>query len=285
MRNMRLWLVILSALLLCGCQGAPDPKESAMPDTVITVGEREYSVSDVNAGIKNTFNKNLYLYRSVIFLDSEDVIGKEIRYELYYFENAEKRTYEETTIFFVITLDVPKHIFDGGYGQYIIYGIDINERGMMSYFSYYDYGQTHEKGKQEFISGVNLLYIGDYTMHIDQIEKPVYEEMDAEWAEIAKNRIMKHMDENPGGYSDVLEPGKYHVYVKRFFEADENSDIFFEHENGNVYTGKFHFVHDGGFIDKIFLENRKRTDSEENRKMRDRIRSDPAVSLDYEVKE
>ena len=113
--------------------------------------------------------------------------------------------------------------------------------------------------------------------------------MDAMLAENIKKELQIYMDDNNFDKSDPtlnLAAGNYHVYVQKFFKSDADSTIIFEHENGSVYTGRYNFVHEcsGKFpADLNHVELVENPDDELFQLYLDKVRADPAVSMEYSV--
>ena len=40
-----------------------------------------------------------------------------------------------------------------------------------------------------------------------------------------------------------MSPGKYNVYIQGFSESDDDTDIYFENEDGDIYRGLYYFIH------------------------------------------
>ena len=100
----------------------------------------------------------------------------------------------------------------------------------------------------EYFNNEDRIYLGSYSMRIDEITRPNFQEMNREWRENAEKEIQMFMETHNGMHLDetrtgFLEPGNYHVYIENFFKSDDNSRIVFLHENGNVYQSFFHFIH------------------------------------------
>lgn len=84
-----------------------------------------------------------------------------------------------------------------------------------------------------------------------------------------------------------LPEGNYTVYVQKFFESDKDTSILFEYENGDIYMGDYYFIHEVSGenpADLNKVELYEYSDEETFKKYIEKVRLDPAVSLEYTVK-
>ena len=102
-------------------------------------------------------------------------------------------------------------------GLLYVFGIDITEFGLRSDFSY----QGHTSKENYNFLDADMVYLGNYTMCIEEIKKPIYKETDEEWSKQVEKSIRLYMDKN-NFYSKNgnLESGKYFVYVQKFLKSD-----------------------------------------------------------------
>ncbi len=125
-------------------------------------------------------------------------------------------------------------------------------------------------------------------LYMNEIIKPEYETMDSQWQENVKKEVKMYMDMVAEGeylQDEPFKPGLYTIYVKKFFESDEWSRIFFEHENGMVYEGFYYFVHwvTGNLYANLnHVEPVCEPDDPGYVSMLNKISSDPAVMFQYE---
>ncbi len=270
----------------------PQPEETE-PDVAnsVTVNGRTFSIEEINAGIKDTFNNRMYdteaydysnddrdIVRNNLIVNKKLILHKDVEYDLYFDPENVGYSFPEMTVYIVINnMLYPSSTEENP--QVYAFGIRITEWGLQSDFILESFGPKKET--YEFYKDVT--YLGRYTMRIDEIIKPQYEQMDSEWVESTKRNIRMYMDEN---MDEILESGNYHVYVKKFFKGDTDSIIFFEHENGNIYRAYYYFVHYSaeGSADLNHLELVEYDESESFKKYYEKIKSDPAVSLEYSVK-
>ncbi len=319
MRFYKLLLILVSILLLCSCQnivGAINDAASTQPqktDIVSTagviaqpevtepgtansvkVGGRTFSVEEINAGIRDTLNNLWYLYgddstSEYISSNKDLLLGKDIEYNLYLHLGpgyaSSSGIYDEASpksLYIVITNIKPLSSTEEKPLLYT-FALHITEGGVQSDF-YTENKLPPESANDGYYQGHDeMIYLGHYTMRIDEVTKPQYEEMDSKWVESVTRSIKLYMDAHGGGF----EPGNYHVYVKKFFKGDTDSIIFFEHENGNIYSAFYYFVHETGDYeaDLNHLELDEYLNSDElYKEYYEKIKSDPAVSLEYSVK-
>jgi len=130
-------------------------------------------------------------------------------------------------------------------------------------------------------------------MRIDEIVKPEFEVISAEWAENVGNSIRLCMDENENGY---LPKGRYKVYVPQLFRSDRDGRVIFEHENGDLYSGALEYIHgysglNAAYLNKVNLVEEDIMSNGLNigynveafRRYFEKVKADPAVYLEYEV--
>jgi len=84
-----------------------------------------------------------------------------------------------------------------------------------------------------------------------------------------------------------LPNGKYFIYVQGFSESDLDTRVFFEHEDGKVYWGRYLFVHDNdgkrsADLHKVELDEYYADDGFQL--MLERIRQNSALSFEYSKK-
>ena len=263
----------------------------------ILVNGRLFSVDEINAGIKDTFNCVLYLHgenSTSNWIDSNRniILNKDVEYELFLIVDPEAKGRSHTNQSLLIL--VIKNFFhpftpDGKPRVYVM-GIRINEWGVQSTFHTY-WGSILEEALEYYKE--NGLYLGSYIMRIDEIVKPNFEIMDSEWEDCVERELRLYMDENPKTFKDggnvmvgTLDSGKYTVYVERFFESDIDSYIIFEHENGDIYRGFYYFIHDCSGIISADLNKVRLVEEQDSDYFRDymeKVRSDPAISFEYTV--
>jgi hypothetical protein len=262
-------------------------------ESSIVINGRMFSIDEINAGIKDTFNCSLYYHgydstSPYLFSNIDIVLHQNIEYELYYdpYCNDGKDPFYRPKKFYIIITNKPHPLSTDENPLAYVFGFDVTEYGLRSDFS----SHGHVPRNKPFIAyGKELPNLGSYTMRLDEIEKPQFEVMDTEWIENTKEEIRMYMDWNnfhQGAPEKNLEPGNYHVYVQKFFKSDADSTIIFEHENGNIYTGIYYFVHENTgnhLADLNHVELIEYADDESFKEYLEKVRSDPAVSLQYSV--
>lgn len=248
----RLLTVLLPVVLLCGCGCVKENtnSESAdLPEKSITVNGRVFTVEEIKEGIGKTLNNILYYSNNLIWLDKESILHKNLEYDLFYipsiYDGTEKADYFHGLICLVIT-NVLNPYPSGSDPQLCVYGIGIKKWGLQSDFFY---GGRTEKEKPYFLPtsgdfGETAVFLGSHSIRIDEIKTPKHEQMDDTWKESVKKEVQLYMD-NSDTLADItfMSPGKYNVYIMGFFESDDDTYIYFENENGDIYRGLYYFIH------------------------------------------
>jgi len=294
MRVARLLLISLSLLLLRGCQNVGNTPQiettlssesELIGANLVAVNGRSFSIEEINAGIKDTFNCVLYHhgYRTgdnYLISNPDLILRKDVEYDLYFESNYQNGiyTFSPTPNLHLLITNMEDPLSTEENPLRYMFSIGITEWGMRSCFS--SLGCLSTEQAQE-LKNDRYIFLGHYTMHIDEIEKPPFEDMDAEWSENVESAIRLYMGE--GKY---FEPGSYHVYMQRFFESDADSIIIFEHENGDIYIGSYYFVHEisgerEADLNKVILN--KGPHSESFKAYVEIVKQDPAVSMEYVI--
>ena len=265
-------------------------------ESTIEVNGRLFAIEEINKGIQDIFNCQLYLYSNdftsnYIYHNSELLLHNDVEYELYYdpyLNDWPDPIYCPIKVYIVITnfmhplstVETPLLYW---------FGIGINEWGLQSYFYYQ--GREPE-GNPVIMYGNELIHLGSYTMRFEEIVVPPFEKMGDEWVEKTKYEIRMYMDlvskcPDTNDLTDrILASGNYQIYVKKFFRSDADSVIIFVHEDGHVYTGIYYYVHENTGLHPANLnhvELEDLCDIESFMKYLDIVQSDPAVSLSYFV--
>lgn len=101
------------------------------------------------------------------------------------------------------------------------------------------------------------------------------------------DRISKELETQETNSKKDFVPGNYHVYVQKFFKGDADSYVIFEDENGKFYGAPYPSIHyvpkkheaylgsveSFGFADDKFIKG-----------FIEKIKADPAVSLEYAIR-
>ena len=236
---------ILAMSLLSGCLDASNTagdtsalshESEAIDEGLVTVNGRSFSIEEINAGIKDMFNCRLYHHNydntlSYILLNKDVILGKDVEYDLYYLP---PNSFIGPQIYFVLN-NIEHPLSSEEEPLVYSFGISITEWGLQPQPSL---GGSSPPNKDRKLNNKDAVYLGSYTMRIDEIVKPPFEIMDDEWTENVESAIRLYMDN-----SVTLAPGSYHVYVDRFFKSDDHSEVFFEHENGNIYFAVYNSIH------------------------------------------
>lgn len=287
----------VTSFLMYGCQNPNSENDSTtkttdvlITSTTVDVNEKEFSLKEITDGIHNTFNSVLYYHQckgDSTIASADLVLGNEIKYKLYFKPGAigEKSIIKPSKIYGVVTnLEHPTSSDD----KTVLYtfGIDIIEQGLQSDFSYLGYIVSDD---QSFVDD-GTVYLGEYSMCIDKIEKPFYKEKTEEWENNVKSAICLYMDKNDFYAEDNgnLKPGNYHIYIQNFMENDQDSTIIFEHKNGDIYSGIYYFVQKAtkdvcADLNKVVLIE----DDELPifKEYLEKVKLDPAISFEYVVNE
>ena len=306
-------IIILIAILffvLCGCQNTSTPEiDSSMlcldfsgvpetPETTIisadflTVNGKEFSVEQINKGIKTTVNNVLYYHGNnfdsdYLLFNTDLLLGKCLEYELYFSPDATTETVGNNgmaIVYFVIT-NVEHRLSTPDDPKLYAFGIEICEYGLCSDFYYQGYVP---KGKTHQLAEGGAVYLGSYSMCLNEVLQPAHEEMSDEWQKQAEEALKLYMDKNDLGADpeNHLQPGKYTIYIEGFSQSDNHSTVIFEHENGSVYSGSYRFVHhitDGSpaNLNKVLLvEN---CDADPYQIYLERVRSNATLVMVYRL--
>jgi hypothetical protein len=301
MRLSKLFFVsVLLAFSLAGCQQAgcatqgasvPTGGEGRTASDTVVVGDRVFTIDEINAGIKETFNNRLYLTGYAGLCSTEDLLYKDIEYELYFKpddgSNRNTKYYwlDAPAIYLAITNIQHPRLTEAGSTQFYMLGIHIDEKGLQSGFNFATSGPKQGEG---FFSNCAVVYLGSYTMRIDGLERPQYEAMDAEWVERTEDAIRLYMDydySNPN-IKKLLGPGSYQVYVKGFFKGDTNSTIIFVHEDGPMYIGSYRYVREGSGDRPANLHKVSPVEDPGNERFQaylEKVRLDAVISMEYTI--
>ena len=299
MRYLKVLLIIMFiCTLLNSCQNNSEAmldisnQTNSKHENLVTVNGRSFSIEEINVGIKDTFNSVLYYHgnddtSSYLTSNKNIILEKELKYELFFESNSNNDSKSHVfppKIYLVIT-NMQHPLSSEGSLQMYEFGINITEWGLQSDFSYQGHGPQRESYS---FSGNDVIYLGSYTVRINEVKKPAYDTIADEWKENAKSAIRLYMDKNVF-YADKsynLAKGNYHIYVQKFFKSDKDSIIIFENENGSIYTGYYYFVHDisgvhPANLNKIALNENSNEKSFEM--YLEKVRLDPAVAMEYTV--
>lgn len=271
---------------------AEPPQKTVPPEErPVTINGRSFTMKEINAEVQKMLNSMLYYHgdddtSEYIIYNKDIILHKDVEYDLY-INPPDPRHWNLTMLDIVITNF--HHPLSSEEKLLLLYnfGVPVTEWGLRS--KPYTGNYIVEEHMYNFVS--DKTFLGSYTMRLDEITKPEYEPMGSEWEENAKNAIRLYMDKNDYYADDLhnnLAPGNYHVYVQEFFKSDEDSYIFFEHENGNVYWGWYFSVqmasgeHPASLHKVELVEN---PDDPWIQLYYEKVRSDPALSFEYEVRQ
>ena len=301
MRSIKLLLAVIFLSMLCGCSETNDSSQipHSLPESKnsIEVNGRSYTVDEINAGIKEIFNNEMYLNDSIPWLGN--ILDKNVEYEMYFYPNTTPapdfyESYGPNPKIRIVVTNILPSFPEEETQRFCTYefgflGDRLPSRWWGCQRIPYEYARLlNWEDEQSRNNETEIVPLGSYTMCINEIEEPNYQIMSDEWKENAKNSIRLYMDkyEYPEeGYYD-LEPGNYYIYVQKFF-WDSDPRIFFEHENGNIYEGTYEWAQDAAETRPACLthvELSGHADDEDYKIYREKIKSDSAVSFEYAIK-
>jgi len=245
----------------------------------ITAKGKEYSIEDIQRGILKAFHTEFY-YASDdnLHLNRKLILSKTLTYDLVFVD-------DQFLPYVLLIVNNLEHPLSTEEKPLYSFGIAFSEQGMEEKF--YTYGTTSSNTLAYMTEDRDEVYLGSYSLHINEIAKPQHEQMSNEWKKQAEAAIQRYMEKNDF-YSEKeknLEPGKYSVYIKGFSKGDIDSIIVFEHENGNIYQGFYYFVHsistelpaDLNHVE--FVAN----SSGSYKEWVDKVRESPALHMEYWV--
>lgn len=232
---LRFLTVLLTLMIvMSGCEGN---ETTVIPDA-IEVNDQSISVAEVNSGIETVFNNALYYYEDG---QLSQFLNKKLEYELFFIPSTETAALPRV---YMIVTNVKHPLSTEQTPLLYKFGIQISEYGLLSDFCEQSYVQQEKDNSASFPE--ETIYLGQYSMSINQIEQPVYEEMTDQWKKQAETALRLYMDDNnfDSDTEKNLQAGKYQVYIQGFTKNDVDSTVIFEHEDGQIYVGRYHFVHD-----------------------------------------
>lgn len=265
-------------------------RKRAPDESRITINGRTFTIEEIIEGVMDTFNCQMYLYGNDptsdnILCNKELILHQDIEYELCYRPPGPYSLYGRI----IVMMPNMLHPYSTDENPRVyFFGIFISEIGLESDFSLGDSCPQNISLSTE--SGEDI-YLGSYTIRIDEVTRPPFEVMDTEWVENTENAIRLYMDGDYHaelGIKHDLEPGNYLAYVQPFFRADVRGYIIFEHENGNVYWGWYDWVHDdiGDYPASLnHVELAYNPNDASFLSYLEKVRSDSQVNLEYSVKE
>ena len=301
--------ILLSLCLLCGCTndysensssintaisttkqnktGSIETDEQKDEDKYIEVNGKKLTVDEIITQIPTTINNMLYYSGNYsesnnMFFNKDLILNKQLNYKLYGYypisspnSNLDIHLPEVRLVF--TDMEHPLSTEDNPKLYYIT--IKVTENGLQStFFSGYHISKTETPG----------IFLGSYSLCIDEIVAPKHEVMSEEWKTNVEKALRLYMDENDfWAYAeDNLEIGNYKVYIKGFSANDTDTNIIFEHENGNVYEGFYYFVHHvsgerSADLNKVALIE---WDNDEGfQAYLERVKQNATFSMEYEV--
>jgi len=224
---------------------AEEPQDAA--ENLINICDQEYTPNELNSMILNAFNTMLfysgnYEDSKYVHLNSSLVLENNIEYLLYLIEERNVYASEpEYAVCMIITsINYPSE-----QDEHLLYYYDfeINERGMTSSVrSSYPIPEDHNYTKMSDFkeSNYSATYLGKYTMCLESIEVPFYEEKSDEWKSYAAVALESALCD-PDGMAKDLPNGSYDVYVQNFNPADDSTGILIISQEGVLYSGFYYF--------------------------------------------
>ncbi len=300
------WFCLVISLILitmmCSCQKvnimdytpntgtfcASDTDKALTDKPIISVNGKDYRTNEISEEIQNTFNSVLYYHGTIgdFITDTNAVLNKEIRYELYFKPNysEESSSIMSPQVFgIIVNMEHPSST-ENCFVRYA-FGIDLTEYGLKTDFSYL--GQMSPNDYSALVDA--SVYLGSHSVNIEEIKRPTYEEKTKEWKDCVESAVRLYMDENDF-YAEEgknLKPGNYRIYIQNFSEGDQVSTIIFEHDNGDIYSGVYYFVQEAtkdmrADLNKVALI--KGDELPTFKEYFDKVKLNPAVSFEYTVK-
>ena len=249
MRNIKsIFSILLSLILFAGCtsdllveQSSPETVEAETKSVSyaiiehggandVVVDGHTFSVDYINTVLLEAINNGLYysvqegsLY---LFNNPTLILGKQLEYDMYYVRSS--RHFHEHMIYIIF----PNEIYPSKDTGVYEFGYSISSKGM-SHVSYSMGPVVYDDNYGKSTDTKSFQYLGKFSMVINTITKPEYDEI-SDIQCMAIDSGIKQWMESDGTY---LEPGTYTVYVCGFYKADSNATIYFLHENGSLYSG------------------------------------------------
>lgn len=307
------WFVFLFTMILCtlsltACkqgetmtdtsteESEMSTEESETEDeipTSIMVWEREFSVDEINAGIKNLINNVLYYYgdhedSDYMMYNKNLVLNQKIEYDLFYIPNTgdgeNDKIWGGEILFVMPGIEHPLSQPD----DVQIYGMStrITEEGISS--AYLAANRISTDRYKSLFDNEEYIYLGRHSLYMEEIVPPVYEEKSEEWKRNVETGIQLYMDQNEIYGGESFKPGKYKVYVMNFTKADCDSWILFEHEDGDIYYGIYYYVNidwpnSPANLNHVELKDEDRV--EYSKSYYEKLKEHAAICVEYEVKE
>ena len=193
----------------------------------ISIDGQTFGLDYINKVLLEAINNKLYFNNSddslYLFSNSKLFLGKSIEYDLYYVHSTSYLDCEH-----MIYAVFPNESYPLKNTEVYELGYSITAKGMshelhsMRAVLYGIYGdlQTYQ-------------YLGKFNVTIESISKPKFDKISDNQCNAIDSGVKMWMElENT-----ILEPGTYEVYVRGFYQADSVANIFFVHENGDLYSG------------------------------------------------
>ena len=277
------FLVLL--LLMGGCNAVKLPSQNSNETSAhlegITVNNRTLSIEEINNGIKNVFNTQLYYHPNGHLYQ---FVSNQIEYDLYF--SSKQVTSLSLPLIYIFVTNIEHPLSSEQSPRLYRFGVCVNEYGLQSYF-YEGGAPVSPQENWGTCPPEGTMYLGHYSMDLNQNTQPIHEKMTDQWKQRAEAAIRIYMDKNDFSSVDAenLQAGKYNVYIQGFSESDVDSTIIFEHENGQVYLGRYYFVHyivETAAADLNHVELMENIDTEFMDYL-DKLKMNAAFSMEYVV--
>ncbi|MBR4016486.1 MAG: hypothetical protein IKK11_01560, partial [Oscillospiraceae bacterium] len=231
--------------LMVGCNAGKKPSQGSDETTAhlekITVNNKVFSINEINNGIRDVFNTQLYYYPDGLL---NQFAYKQIEYDLYF--SSRQVTPLSFPLVYIFVTNVEHPLSTEQSPRLYRFGVCMTEYGLQSYF--YESGAFFISPQEKWgtCPPEGTKYLGHYSMDLSRITQPIHEEMTDQWKQGVETSVRLYMDNNNFYREDSknLQEGKYNVYIQGFSQSDVDSTIIFEHENGQVYQGRYYFVHE-----------------------------------------
>lgn len=271
--------ILVPIFILSGCK---NPHNSSVD--FIIVEDKKFTAKEIIDGIKDTFNANLYnvnRYDTNLMPNQAQILNKELVFDLFFEDNSntDKKEFVYPPKIYLVITNISHPTSTNDNPQFYKFGIDITKCGLRSDF--YFEGHTDANYKS-FFEEQDALFLGTHTMRLEKVEKPQYEKMSDQWKNKVTKAVKLYMDNIKNSDENLLISGEYRICVKGFFKSDCDTLIYFEHENGNLYCGYYHFIHD---VDENIPANINKLallDDAKNKELNlENIYSNAAISIYY----
>ena len=198
----------------------------------ITVNGKRVFVDDINSVIELTLQNTCYYHEN---WEEGRLYDKTLEYRLFY--DAQSKNEGQPMIYMIIT-NVEHRLSTEESPLLYIFGIDMTEKGLRSEISVV--GQVSSlEDTGEYLQD-DAVDLGDFSVDTNGVEVPRHQPRSKKWRSRVEAALQMYMENASGN----LQPGSYNIYLQGFIEWDEEANIVFIHEDGQIYAGRYCDVHD-----------------------------------------